>query len=127
MKGLLNEAKFEIVNNYMDANVIVINMCSVKTPAYRKAVKAISIAKELRDSKNVLQRYTAQTVNWLAYPFGSFNQRVANLASQAGYIGALSTYNGLIQNTNRIFTIPRVRINGGEDLASFASKLPWKD
>lgn len=87
----------------------------------------VSIAKELRDSKNVLQRYTGQTVNWLAYPYGSVNQKVANLVSQTGYIGALSTYNGLIQNTNRIFTLPRVRINGGESLASFASKLPWKD
>jgi len=124
--GAPNYLTWEQIVQMSSQNIISFQSHTI-THSALTSLDNISIAKELRDSKNVLQRYTAQTVNWLAYPFGSFNQRVANLASQAGYIGALSTYNGLIQNTNRIFTIPRVRINGGEDLASFASKLPWKD
>ena len=44
MKGLLKEAKFEIVKHYKKADVIIINMCSVKTPAFRKAIKAVQLA-----------------------------------------------------------------------------------
>lgn len=54
MKGLLNEAKFEIVNHYIDADVIIINMCSVKTPAYIKAVRAISAAKRLKNKRLII-------------------------------------------------------------------------
>jgi MiaB-like tRNA modifying enzyme len=54
MKGLLKNAQFEIVKHYKDADVIVVNMCSVKTPAFRKAIKAIEIANKQKYKKLII-------------------------------------------------------------------------
>lgn len=124
--GAPNYLNWEQIAQMSSQDVVSFQSHTITHPALTRLNDA-SISQELRESKNVLQRYTGQMVNWLAYPFGSVNQKVANLVSQTGYFGALGTNNGTIHNTNRMFALPRVRINGGDSLATFASKLPWKD
>jgi len=84
------------------------------------------ISQELSDSKNVLQSHVGYLINWIAYPYGYVNQTVANLVPKAGYVGAFGTNRGTFQSTDAMFTLPRVRIGGGDSMPSFAAKLPWK-
>lgn len=79
---------------------------------------------EVVDSKNTLQSHLGYTVNWLAYPYGNVNNIVSATTQQAGYVGAFGTNRGTYQSTDRMFTLPRVRIGGSDTIASFASKVP---
>jgi peptidoglycan/xylan/chitin deacetylase (PgdA/CDA1 family) len=76
------------------------------------------------DSKSVLQAHLGYPVNWLAYPYGSVNETVANVTQQAGYVGAFGTNHGTYQSTDRMFTEPRIRIGGSDTVNSFAAKIP---
>lgn len=81
---------------------------------------------EVTESKNILQTHLGYNVNWFAYPYGNVDGRVATIVAQAGYVGAFGTNSGTYQSTNHMFTLPRVRVGGGDGLATFAAKLPWK-
>lgn len=81
---------------------------------------------EVEQSKNVLQAHVGYPVNWFAYPYGNVNNRVEGIVRQAGYTGAFGTANGDYLSTDYMFTLPRVRVSGGESLATFASRLPWQ-
>lgn len=84
------------------------------------------IKKEVGDSKNTLQSHLGYNVNWLAYPYGNVNEKVAEIVRQAGYIGAFGTNHGSYHDTDVIYTLPRIRIGGSDSVQSFAAKLPWK-
>lgn len=80
---------------------------------------------ELSQSKLDLQNHLNSPVNWMAYPYGNVNWRVVALVKQAHYIGAFGTNFGTYQSTNYMYTLPRVRVSGGETLYQFAQNLPW--
>lgn len=83
------------------------------------------VMKELVESKKDLEKHLGIPVNWLAYPFGNVNEHVASFSPKAGYIGAFGTQLGTFQSTQEIFTLPRVRIGGGDSPESMGSRLPW--
>lgn len=82
------------------------------------------IRQEVTDSKNTLQVHVGYPINWIAYPYGSVNGRVASIAQQTGYVGAFGTNKGTYQSTNSMFTLPRIRVGGSDTVSSFAGKLP---
>lgn len=84
------------------------------------------IKKEVGDSKNILQGHLGYQINWFAYPYGNVNAKVADIVKQSGYLGAFGTNNGIYHDTEVMYTLPRVRIGGGDSVQSFAAKLPWK-
>lgn len=64
---------------------------------------------EIAESKKILEQHVGYPVNWMAYPYGSFDERVVRAAKNAGYIGAATTMPGLYQYKSRLFYIPRYR------------------
>ena len=82
------------------------------------------VQSEVAESKNTLQSHLGYTVNWLAYPYGNVNNIVASTTQQAGYVGAFGTNRGTYLSTDRMFTLPRVRIGGSDTITSLAAKLP---
>ncbi len=82
--------------------------------------------KELTESKKDLESRLGTKINWLAYPYGNVDKRVAGAATKANYTGAFGTNDGTFQSQEQMFTLPRVRIGGGDSISSFAQKLPWK-
>ncbi len=84
-----------------------------------------NLKKELTDSKEILETQLGQKVNWFAYPYGNVDGRVAGATTKAGYLGAFGTNNGTYQSSSQMFTLPRIRIGGGDSVMSFAAKLPW--
>lgn len=80
---------------------------------------------EIAESKKNLEEKLSSLINWFAYPYGNVDERIAKIVEHTGYIGAFGTNNGIFQAKDKIFTLPRIRIGGGDSVASFASKLPW--
>lgn len=89
-------------------------------------LSAEAVKQEVTQSKNDLQAHLGYVINWLAYPYGSVNPSVASITQQAGYVGAFGTNFGSYLSPNAMFTLPRVRVGGGDTVATFAAKLPWR-
>ncbi len=73
---------------------------------------------ELEVSKQKLEQHAGYPVNWVAYPYGTFDDRVVSAARSAGYVGAVTTLPGSSQYKSRLYHIPRFRAGRrvGEDL-----------
>ncbi len=84
----------------------------------------LRIKEELENSKNDLQAHLGYPVNWFAYPYGNVNKKVESLVPKSGYLGAFGTNNGTYHSKDAMFTLPRVRIGGGDTPATFVQKLP---
>jgi peptidoglycan/xylan/chitin deacetylase (PgdA/CDA1 family) len=52
---------------------------------------------ELADSRRALERHLAHPVQWLAYPLGAVDARVVRLTRRAGYVLAMTTRSGSLQ------------------------------
>jgi len=66
---------------------------------------------QLRNSKEVLQKELGIKSLFLSYPAGKFNDSVIDEARRQGYLGAVTTQSGSIVRSQRIFEIPRLRVN----------------
>ncbi len=96
---------------------------------YHSALTYLSTEAALTDlvkSKNVLSEQIGYPVNWFAYPYGNYDDRIAKTVKKAGFIGAFTTNKGSLHSADFMFTLPRIRMGGGESVEMFASKLPWK-
>jgi peptidoglycan/xylan/chitin deacetylase (PgdA/CDA1 family) len=78
---------------------------------------------ELAESKKMLEQMLGIPVNFIAYPFGSTDERIMNIAKNVGFVGGVGTWPDKIQSEGAIYDLPRERINGSVDLANFITKL----
>ena len=65
---------------------------------------------ELRDSRLALATILGSPPRWLAYPHGSFSPRIASIAREAGYAGAVSTIRDNRLKPDQLFWLPRVMV-----------------
>lgn len=68
---------------------------------------------EMAQSKNDLQTHLKKRVGWFAYPYGSVNEQAASDAAKL-YFGAFGTNFGAYQATDIEYTLPRIRVSGGD-------------
>lgn len=78
---------------------------------------------ELRYSRMLLEDQLGHEVRHLAYPFGSFNDTVLNIATDSGYHSACSTQIGLSTSNDDLMALHRVPIKGKDTLLDFISRL----
>lgn len=67
------------------------------------------LKEEVVQSKAILEQHVGHAINWMAYPYGSFDTRVVGAVKKAGYIGAITTLPGMWQYKSRFYYIPRYR------------------
>ena len=69
--------------------------------------------REIVDSKNAVEQLTGRPCHSFAYPFGRWNDRVAELVREAGFLSAVTTRK-TIKPLSKIdpFRIPRLSMNG---------------
>jgi len=70
----------------------------------------------------VLEEQLKKPIITFAYPYGLYNNKVANAVKEAGYIFARSADTGVMQNKNNIFNIKGVLIFNYSDLNSVLNK-----
>jgi peptidoglycan/xylan/chitin deacetylase (PgdA/CDA1 family) len=78
---------------------------------------------ELGDSREAIRQALDRPVYALAYPAGSFDQRVIEAAKAAGYVMGVSTSKGQGLNRAALFEITRRRVQPFLPLANFARLL----
>lgn len=79
---------------------------------------------ELRRSREVIEAELAQTIKFLAYPFGSVNAEVKAAVARAGYRLALSCPTGFVGHANRDpYDLRRITVLARDSVTDFANKL----
>ena len=82
-------------------------------------LSATQLDRELNGSKRVLEDTLGVAVRALSYPSGSYNQNVVVAAQKAGYVAAVTTRYGAMQQGAKALEMPRVRIHGTYTLPTF--------
>jgi hypothetical protein len=80
------------------------------------------VADEVGRSRDVLQQKLGQRVGSFAYPFGTradFNQSTADILKCNGYTCAFTSQHGAVYSGMEPFSLPRVKVEGGEALWLF--------
>lgn len=79
--------------------------------------------RELRDSRARLEDRLGRAVTHLAYPHGSWNGRVRDLAEEEGYRTACTVEVGLAGPGDDLLALPRVPVEGTDSLPDFVVRL----
>ena len=85
-------------------------------------LSAKQLAFEVGASRKQLQALYHVPVNFFCYPSGRFDPAAVAAVKKAGYLGATTTLGGLARPSQG-FLMRRVRVSGGESIASFAALL----
>ncbi len=83
--------------------------------------------RELVRSRRVLEGRLHHPVQWFAYPFGAYDERVERLARRAGYVLAVTTEQGTLQSARQPLALRRLRVldtTGVRGLASMLESVP---
>ncbi len=78
---------------------------------------------ELVSSRQLLGENLGHEVRHLAYPFGSFNEQVREIAARAGFRSACSTLNGFCGVNDDPLALPRIHVSGHDSLLDFVFRL----
>lgn len=78
---------------------------------------------EINTGKKQLEAILGRGVDFFAYPYGAFDNRVITLVEKAGYKMAFTTIYGMNQSAGSLFAEPRVRISGNDSLNAFIGKV----
>lgn len=66
--------------------------------------------KEMAGSKKILEKQLGKPAEFLAYPYGSYNDSVTKALQEAGYLGACSGKVGLNDNVTNPYALKRISI-----------------
>ncbi|HEV7466520.1 MAG TPA: polysaccharide deacetylase family protein [Candidatus Dormibacteraeota bacterium] len=78
---------------------------------------------EIEVSRRQLEQLSGQPVNDFAYPYGDTSRTVQAMVASAGFHDAVTTVFGASEEPRQQLTLSRVRIEGGDSLATVAAKV----
>ncbi len=85
------------------------------------------LARQLTESRAILEKKLGKPVRYLSYPAGRYNAAVVRATQQAGYLGAVTTVYGESHAVGGQFELTRVRVRGTDSLEVFAQKVHGPD
>jgi peptidoglycan/xylan/chitin deacetylase (PgdA/CDA1 family) len=83
-------------------------------------LKAQELNYQLVASRERIEKITGKKSYFFAYPYGSNNENVIQAVQNAGYLLAITTKQGKVQNRITPFGLTRVSVGPGTTLATFA-------
>ncbi len=78
---------------------------------------------QLRGSRFALQNYLDHPVQWLAYPYGMVDAAVERLAQEAGYVLAVTTSSGFVQDAGAPLLLHRFEVTDTTGVRGVAALL----
>ncbi len=78
---------------------------------------------ELQDCRAMLQDIVGQPVDYVAYPSGAYDATVLDTVARFGFRGAFTTQASAVLNFRRPFTLPRIRYDPSEPLATIIRRI----
>ncbi|MFT4049148.1 MAG: polysaccharide deacetylase family protein [Solirubrobacterales bacterium] len=85
-------------------------------------VSAAQLTVEVADSKKKISEKFGVPIDFFCYPAGKYNDTVIAAVKDAGYKGATTTLEG-VATPDKPFELKRIRIDGGDGVDGFASKM----
>jgi peptidoglycan/xylan/chitin deacetylase (PgdA/CDA1 family) len=86
------------------------------------AMTASELRSELVDSRRTLERRLHMRVQWFAYPFGRYDAQVVAAAEAAGYVLAVTTDGGDLQDGSHPLELRRYEVQEGTDVSALAGR-----
>ncbi len=81
------------------------------------------LRRELAESRRILEKESGKKVQYLAYPYGDYDERVATAAMKAGYLAALTCDFGRVKKGSDPLKMRRFVIDDKMDFAAFRRYL----
>ncbi|HET8797137.1 MAG TPA: polysaccharide deacetylase family protein [Thermoanaerobaculia bacterium] len=81
------------------------------------------LRKELGESKRILEKETGRKVQFLAYPYGDYDDKLAEAVEETGYEAALTCDFGRVRKGSNPLKMRRVVIDDTMDFAAFRKYL----
>ncbi|WP_291561312.1 MULTISPECIES: polysaccharide deacetylase family protein [unclassified Clostridium] len=78
---------------------------------------------ELQQSKDSLNNLLDEKIEYVAYPYGSYNDDTKNITREIGYKMGFSTDSGWASGDDDLFSIPRVYMSDFYDLDEFIRRV----
>ncbi|MGE5391907.1 MAG: polysaccharide deacetylase family protein [Deltaproteobacteria bacterium] len=78
---------------------------------------------QIMESKNVLEKELKQEIKYFCYPYGEYDQAVADIVKESGFLAATTTDQGLVRSDMNQFLLKRICITGNLDHKKFVEKL----
>ncbi|WP_454052736.1 polysaccharide deacetylase family protein [Clostridium sp. Marseille-Q7071] len=78
---------------------------------------------ELQQSKDRLDNLLNEKIEYVAYPYGSYNDDTKNITREIGYKMGFSTDSGWASGDDDLFSIPRVYMSDFYDLDEFIRRM----
>lgn len=88
---------------------------------------AAEIAREHLCSRCVLEEILGRRVEVVSYPYGANDAVVRHLAGACGYLYGVTTRQSVCRFTDSLLGLPRIEINGDDNLERFIAKLTHDD
>ena len=79
--------------------------------------------KTMTSSKDKLEKILGRKINYIAYPFGGYNDNTIKATKESGYKLAFSTDFGWIDKNDNIYSLGRIFVNSNFSLEEFKAKL----
>lgn len=80
---------------------------------------------EIFGSKTDLEAKLGHKVDFFAYPYGSYSQRIIKLVQDAGFKTAVSTIYGPVQGPGKLYLLPRIMVDGRFSLDNLARRIEY--
>ncbi len=84
---------------------------------------AAMIVDEVQGSKTDLEQHLHKTINWFAYPYGSYSDFIIKTVQNAGFKGASSTIYGANQSKDNLYLAPRIMVDSRFSLDNLARRI----
>jgi len=107
----------DMADHGMDIEAHTMTHPDLTTLPYRSALREIKISREF------LQRLIRHSVRAFAYPYGAYNRSTLQAVAASQFEVAFSTRAGWIQSSEAALTLPRVYIDADDSLPNFAARL----
>lgn len=79
--------------------------------------------KTLKESKQVMEKTLDKKVNYIAYPYGKYNENTIRAVKDAGYIMGFITGGRVAKKDDGIYTVPRIGMIAGDGMNVFIGRL----
>ena len=102
------------IREMSDSGIVTIGSHSV-SHLWLPAMGTKQLVYELRTSKEELEKVIGKEVGTMCYPIGAHDERVERHTKEAGYACAVATNPGLLEPSDDIYSIKRIRISRTSD------------
>lgn len=138
---ILNEFGFKatifVITNTIDKDINYLTSSEIKSmDATNMRIESHTVAHEHLDeisykesivtmekSKEKLEKLLNRKINYIAYPYGGYNENVIKAAKETNYKLAFSTDFGFIDKNNNIYSLGRIFVNSNFTFQEFKAKL----